>query len=422
MALAKTASIFLLLVSIAPAENWPAWRGPTANSISAETGLPVKWSTDENIAWKLPLPAWSGSTPIIWGDHIFLNVAGGDGNLYLWDVERPKGSGGPKILWKKLLGDGDHKERKQNMSSPSPVTDGKHVWALTGTGILKCFDFAGNEVWGREIQKDYGKFGLNWGYASSPTLYEDSLFVQVLHGMKTKDSPYLLRIDKLTGKTLWRIERHTPAIRESPDSYATPVVAKTPEGVQLIINGGDVLTGHDLKTGEELWRATGFNPQNNQAFRTIASATYYDGIVYAPTRESPLQAFRVGGKGDVTAKNLVFQFTHGPDVPTPVTDGKYFYSINDRGIVYVLDAKSGQEVYGGQRIKPGTYSSSPILADGKIYITNEDGLTTVLKAGPQFEILAENNLNDYCLSTVAISEGQIFLRTTQYLYAIGKRR
>jgi outer membrane protein assembly factor BamB len=296
------------------------------------------------------------------------------------------------------------------------------VWALTGTGILKCFDFAGNEVWGREIQKDYGKFGLNWGYASSPTLYEDSLFVQVLHGMKTKDSPYLLRIDKLTGKTLWRIERHTPAIRESPDSYATPVVAKTPEGVQLIINGGDVLTGHDLKTGEELWRATGFNPQNNQAFRTIASATYYDGIVYAPTRESPLQAFRVGGKGDVTAKNLVFQFTHGPDVPTPVTDGKYFYSINDRGIVYVLDAKSGQEVYGGQRIKPGTYSSSPILADGKIYITNEDGLTTVLKAGPQFEILAENNLNDYCLSTVAISEGQIFLRTTQYLYAIGKRR
>jgi outer membrane protein assembly factor BamB len=422
MRLAALAPALLLLTTIASAENWPAWRGPTANSLSTETGLPVKWTTDDNIACKLTLPAWSGSTPIIWGDHIFLNVAGGDGNLYLWDVERPKGAGEPKILWKKLLGDGDHKERKQNMSSPSPVTDGKHVWALTGTGILKCFDFSGNEVWGREIQKDYGKFGLNWGYASSPTLYEDSLFVQVLHGMKTKDSPYLLRIDKLTGKTLWRIERHTPAIRESPDSYATPVIAKTPEGVQLIINGGDVLTGHDLKTGEELWRATGFNPQNNPNFRTIASTTYYDGIVYAPTRESPLQAFKVGGKGDVTAKNLVFQFTHGPDVPTPVTDGKYFYSINDRGIVYVLDAKSGQEVYGGQRIKPGTYSSSPILADGKLYITNEDGLTTVLKAGPQFEILAENNLNDYCLSTVAISEGQIFLRTTQHLYCIGKRK
>jgi outer membrane protein assembly factor BamB len=413
----------LIFVTLLPAENWPAWRGPTHNSVSTETGLPVKWGPDENIAWKLAMPAWSGSTPIIWGDHIFLNVAGGDGKLYLWDVQRPKaGSAEPKVLWKKELGDGDHKERKQNMSSPSPVTDGKNVWALTGTGSLKCFDFAGNEKWARDIQKDYGKFGLNWGYASSPTLYEDSIFVQVLHGMKTKDSPYILRIDKLTGKTLWRIERKTPAIHESPDSYSTPVVAKTADGVQLIVSGGDVLTGHDLKTGEELWRATGFNPQNNGNYRTVASSTYFDGIVYTPTRERPLQAFRVGGKGDVTQKNLVFQFQNGPDVPTPVTDGKYFYSINDRGIVFVLDAKTGAEIYGSQRIKPGTYSSSPILADGKIYITNEDGMTTVLKAGPQFEILAENNLADYCLSTVAISEGQIFLRTTQYLYAIGKRK
>jgi outer membrane protein assembly factor BamB len=412
----------LILVSLASAENWPQWRGPTLNSISTESNLPVKWGTEDNIAWKLPLPAWSGSTPIIWGDRIFLNVAGGDGSLYLWCVERPKaGASEPKVLWKKLIGDGDHKERKQNMSSPSPVTDGKLVWVLTGTGALKAFDFQGKELWAREIQKDYGRFGLNWGYASSPLLYEDSLYVQVLHGMKTKDPSYLLRVDKLTGKTLWRIERHTEAIRESPDSYSTPVVGRIDGKMQLIVLGGDVVTGHELKTGEEVWRVKGFNPQNNPNFRTIASATFYDGMVYAPTRERPLQAFKVGGSGDIT-KNVAWQFQNGPDVPTPVIDGKYFYSINDRGIVYVLDAKTGQEVYGGQRIKPGTYSSSPILADGKIYITNEDGLTTVLKAGPQFEILAENNLNDYCLSTVAISEGQIFLRTTQALWCIGKRK
>jgi outer membrane protein assembly factor BamB len=412
----------LILASLASAENWPQWRGPTLNSISTESHLPVKWGTEDNIAWKLPLPAWSGSTPIIWGDRIFLNVAGGDGSLYLWCVERPKaGAAEPKVLWKKLIGDGDHKERKQNMSSPSPVTDGKLVWVLTGTGALKAFDFQGKELWARDIQKDYGRFGLNWGYASSPLLYEDSLYVQVLHGMKTKDPSYLLRVDKLTGKTLWRIERHTEAIRESPDSYSTPVVGKIDGKMQLIVLGGDVVTGHELKTGEEIWRVKGFNPQNNPNFRTIASATFYDGMVYAPTRERPLQAFKVGGSGDIT-KNVAWQFQNGPDVPTPVIDGKYFYSINDRGIVYVLDAKSGQEVYGGQRIKPGTYSSSPILADGKIYITNEDGLTTVLKAGPQFEILAENNLNDYCLSTVAISEGQIFLRTTQALWCIGKRK
>lgn len=412
-----TLPLFLLLsLGAAFAENWPQWRGPNLNNISSESNLPVKWSPEENIAWRLPLPAWSGSTPIIWGDHIFLSVAEG-GNLYLWSVDRR----GPKVEWKQLLGGGDHKERKQNMSSPSPVTDGKNVWVLTGMGILKGFDFGGNELWVRDIQKDYGKFGLNWGYASSPVLHEDSLYVQVVHGMRTKDPSYLLRIDKATGKTLWRIERHTPAINESPDSYSTPLIVKAGNETQLIVLGGDVVTGHDLKTGEELWRMKGFNPRNDANYRTIASAAYYDGIVYAPTRERPLQAFKIGGRGDITSTNLLWQFNNGPDVPTPLVDGKYFYSINDRGIVWCLDAKTGKEIYGSKRLKPGTYSSSPVLADGKIYITNEDGLTSVFKAGPQFEILAENNTNDYCLSTVAISEGQIFLRTAQALYCIGKR-
>ena len=167
---------------------------------------------------------------------------------------------------------------------------------------------------------------------------------------------------------------------------------------------------------------TGFNPTHDRNFRTVASAVYRDGIVYAPTRERPLQAFKIGGRGDITKSNLLWQFNNGPDVPTPLVDGKYFYSVNDRGIVWCLDAKSGQQIYGAKRMKPGTYSSSPILADGKIYITNEDGLTTVLKSAPQFEILAENNMNDCCLSTIAVSEGQFFLRTAQALYCIGPRR
>ena len=398
-------------------ENWPQWRGPNLNSTSDETNLPVKWGPQENIAWKLPLPAWSGATPIIWGDHIFLNVSDGGGALHLWSVDRRV----PKVEWKKFLSDGDHKERKQNMSSPSPVTDGKNVWAMTGTGMLRAFDFDGNEIWTRDIQKDYGRFGLNWGYASSPLLYEDSLYVQVLHGMRTRDPSYVLRVDKKTGKTLWRVERHTPAVVESPDSYSTPIIAKSGSEIQLVVLGGDVVTGHDLKTGEEVWRMTGFNPTNDRNYRTIASAVYADGVVYAPTRERPLQAFRIGGRGDITRTNLLFQFNNGPDVPTPVVDGKYFYSVNDRGIVWCLDAKTGEQIYGRERMKPGTYSASPILADGKIYITNEDGLTTVLRAGPRFEILAENNMNDYCLSTIAVSEGQLFLRTAQALYAIGKR-
>ena len=409
--------LLLILVPLACAQNWPQWRGPNLNSTSPETDLPVKWAPHENIAWSVPLPAWSGATPIVWGDYVFLNVAE-NGSLYLWCVDRR----GPKVAWKKLLGDGDHKERKQNMSTPSPVTDGKNVWVMTGTGALKAFDFEGNQLWARDIQTEYGRFGLNWGYASSPLLYEDSLYVQVIHGMKTRDPSYLLRVDKKTGKTLWRIERPTVANRESHDSYSTPTLAKTADGVQLVVLGGDVVTGHDLKTGEEVWRMTGFNPTNDASYRTIASATFLDGIIFAPTRERPLQAFKAGGHGDITKSNLLWQFNNGPDVPTPVVDGHDLVSINDRGIVWRLDGNTGKEIYGSQRLKPGTYSASPVLADGKIYVTNEDGLTSVFKSGPKFEIVAENNMDEYCLSTLAISEGQLFLRTDKALYAIGKRR
>jgi outer membrane protein assembly factor BamB len=306
------------------------------------------------------------------------------------------------------------------MSSPSPVTDGKSVYVITGTGVLKGFDFTGRELWARDIQQDYGRFGLNWGYASSPLLYEDALYVQVLHGMKTDEPSYVLRINKATGKTVWKVERPTDAIQESPDSYTTPALLRYGKATEIVITGGDVVTGHDPATGKELWRAKGLNPENAPFYRIVASPVVADGIVYAPTRMKPLLAFRAGGRGDVTTSHLLWSSQSGPDVPTPVTDGKYFYIVHDKGIVWCLDAKTGKEVYGPVRLKPGTYSASPVLADGKIYVTNEDGLTSVFKAGPQFEVLAENPLEDYCLSSPAISDGQIFLRTTGALYCIGK--
>ncbi|HEV7396503.1 MAG TPA: PQQ-binding-like beta-propeller repeat protein [Pyrinomonadaceae bacterium] len=410
-------TVLLFVSNLAYAENWPQWRGPNLNGFSGETDLPSKWTAEENIFWKLALPGLSGSTPIIWNDRLFLNVAEGD-DLYLWCIDRYKGT----LLWKKLLGNGNTKMRKQNMSSPSPVTDGKAVFVMTGTGILKGFDFSGKESWARDIQKDYGEFGLNWGYASSPLLFEDSLFVQVLHGMKTDDPSYLLRIDKKNGKTLWRVERPTPAIRESPDSYTTPTLLKQGKTAEIIVTGGDCMTGHDPATGKELWRANGLNPENNPAYRIVASPIVFDDIIYAPTRVRPLLAFKAGGRGDISTSHLLWSSSNGPDVPTPVTDGKYFYIVNDRGIVWCLDGRTGKEIYGPERIKSGTYSASPVLADGKLYITNEDGLTTVVKAGPKFEVLAENALNDYCLSSPAISNGQIFIRTSSNLYCIGKNR
>ena len=161
--------------------NWPNWRGPGMNGVTEEKNLPVKWSVSENVTWKLAMPDFTGSTPIIWNQRVFLNVAEGN-DLFLWCVDRENGM----PLWKKLLGSGNLKIRKQNMSSPSPVTDGKNVWALTGTGILKSFDFNGKERWMRDIQKDYGPFGLNWGYASSPLLHKVRVGANITNPSKNR--------------------------------------------------------------------------------------------------------------------------------------------------------------------------------------------------------------------------------------------
>jgi outer membrane protein assembly factor BamB len=413
------AILVVALLGSAPAlaQHWPHWRGPLANGIGLDTNLPVKWSKQANVAWRLALPEWSGSTAIIWGERIFLNVAEGN-DLFLWCVDRAKGA----PLWKRHLSAGNHRERKQNMSSPSPVTDGRHVWVMTGTGILKAFDFAGKELWARDIQKDHGRFGLNWGYASSPLLHDNALFVQVLHGMRTDDPSYILRIDAPTGRTIWRVERPTRAIHESPDSYTTPALLESGSTTEIVITGGDVVTGHDPASGKELWRVDGLNPTNNPAYRIVASPVVFGELLIAPSRERPMLAIRPGGRGDVTKTHVRWSFDSGPDVPTPVTDGTYVYVIRDNGVMFCIDAKTGRTVYGPQRIKPATYSGSPVLADGKIYITNEDGVTVVVRAGPRFELLAENDLEEYTLSSPAVSQGQIFLRTDSALYAIGERR
>jgi outer membrane protein assembly factor BamB len=379
----------------------------------------------ENVAWKLALPAYSGSTPIIWGDMIFLNVAtaANTGELELWAIDRTKQA----VSWKRPLADSNHMERKQNMSSPSPVTDGKLVWVMTGVGALKAFDFAGKEVWSRNIQTDYGRFGLNWGYASSPLLKNNALYVQVLHGMKTDDPSYVLKIDAATGKTLWHVERPTEALAESPDSYTTPAWFDGGSRPELIITGGDVISGHDPETGTEYWRADILNPQRARNYRIVASPTVVGNLVIAPTRNNPMAAIRPGGKGDVATSHVAWTFAQGPDVPTPVSDGKLLYIVRDGGVAFALDVATGATVYGPERLPSGTYSASPILADGKIYVTTEEeGITTVYRAGPKFEVLASNRLADdcspYCLSTVAISQGQLFIRTASFLWAIGEKK
>jgi outer membrane protein assembly factor BamB len=410
-------AVVLAVVSVS-AENWPAWRGPLANGVSGEKALPMKWSTTENVAWKLPMPSRSGATPIIWNNHIFLNVATAmtSGDLELWAVDRHKG----EAIWKRPLGGGNNQQRKQNMSTPSPVTDGTTVWVMTGTGVLKAFDFKGNELWMRDVQHDYGRFGLNWGYASSPLLHGGALYIQVLHGMRTDDPSYVMKIDGKTGKTLWKVNRPTHAIMESPDAYTTPLLVTSGTNTEIAVAGGDIVTGHDPSTGQELWRANGLNPTNDPNYRIVASPVFAAGLIIAPTRNKPMLALRPGGRGDVTTSHLAWKFDFGPDVPSPVSDGKLLYVLRDNGVIHALDVQTGALVWGPERLKMGAYSSSPVLADGRLYVTSEnEGLTSVFSAGRKFEVLAENLLDDYCLASPAVSNGQIFIRTDKFLWAIG---
>jgi outer membrane protein assembly factor BamB len=414
--------VFVTAIALSSAEglaNWPQWRGPDLNGVSKEVGLPRAWSATQNIAWKLPLPSRSGSTPIVWGNTVFLNVATAEftGNLELWAVDRNKQS----VIWKRPLSSGNTRGQKQNMSTPSPVTDGRTVWAMTGTGVVKAFDFAGVEKWSRDIQKEYGQFGLGFGYASSPLLIDGDLIVQVLHGLRTNDPSYVLRIDGATGKSEWKVERPTKARLESPDSYTTPTVVRRGSATEIVITGGDAATGHDPATGKEIWRAEGLNPQNAPDYRLVASPVVWQGLLIAPTRVEPMLALDVANRGSGTPKTL-WSFDQGPDIPTPVTDGSLLYIVRDNGTAFALDLRTGAVVYGPQRLPRGFYSASPVLADGHIYVTNEDGVTSVYKAGPKFELVAQNALNDYCLSSIAVSEGQLFLRTTGHLWVIGNRR
>ena len=414
----STALLFGSAVVGLSEDNWPDWRGPQKNGVvTGEPALPTKWGANDNVHWKLDLPGRSGSTPIVWNDHILVNVTQGD-RIELWSVNRRTGA----VQWRRPLGGGNRSVRKANMSTPSPVTDGQSIWVLTSTGLLRRFDFEGKELWMRDISKDHGTFGLQWGYGSSPVLHEDSLFVQVLHGFYTDDPSYLVRVDKASGRTLWRVERPTNAVRESPDSYTTPAIVKTGTGLELIVSGGDCVTGHDLSTGRELWRLNGMNPTGRTDYRVVASPVALNDLVFVPSRERPLVALRAGGRGDVTASHRVWSIDLGPDVPTPITDGTYLYVLRDNGTVYCYEALTGKLIYSGHRAAPGTYSASPILSDGKLYLTSEDGTTTVIKAGPQFEVISQNHLNDYTLSSPVVAKGQIFLRTDFALWAIGKPR
>ena len=446
-----TYALMLAVLSIAgfgqAIDNWPHWRGPHHNGISDAKNLPMTWSDTENIVWKTPLPSWSAATPIIWGDRIFITSPSKsefesepaqkqEENQSQTQSRRRRSAldpGGPKLLllciskkdgriiWERELDDKNQIHRKQNDATPSPVTDGRHVWVVTGTGKAAAFDMEGRPIWEKDLQKDYGPFGHNWAYGSSPLLHDGSLIIEVLHGMKTDDPSYIVSLNAATGEVLWSQERPTDAEMESPDAYTTPVLLEHEGKTQIVISGGDYVTGHDFETGKEIWRAAGLNPLKRRNYRVVPTPIIVDGLVYAPTRKNPLLALRVGGTGDITESHLVWKYegSGAPDVPSPVSDGKYFYMVDDRGLVTCLDAKTGSLIWGPETTTEGIVSASPILADGKLYIINERAVTSIVSVGPEFELLATNELDgSYTLASPAVSGSQLFIRTSTHLYCI----
>lgn len=438
----RLCAVILLWVPAASAgENWPQWRGPTLDGVSDAHHPPTEWSESRNIVWKAEMPAWAGSTPVIFGERIFVTSpskpdegaesavgrrlprAGGGGgrenpggpDLLLLCLSRSDG----RTLWSRKLADGNKLFGKQNMASPSPVTDGRHVWALTGTGVLVAFDLEGQERWRADLGASYGAFGQYWGYGSSPLLFEGKVIVAVMHGAATDAPSYVAAFDGATGRLAWHVERKTDAREECPDAYTTPVIARRDGRSEIIVSGADHVTAHDPATGKELWRVAGLNPQGRGNYRVCASPLAVRDRIIAPSRVKPLLCLRAGAAG----YEVAWQHSEGtgPDVPTPVSDGRHVYLVNDKGIVTCLDLEDGKVVWGPERTVVGTVSASPVLADGKLYITNEDCTTTVVAAGPEFKILGSNELDGgYTLSTPVIVDGHVFLRSAKFLYCIAR--
>lgn len=421
-----SAVCLLALVTAAPlsAENWPSWRGPHSNGISNEKNLPAAFGPDKNVAWKVRLPGPAGSTPVIWGDRIFLTTVNDNGDLLLLALDTTG-----KSLWERQISGGNKNVRgdEGNSASNSPLTDGKLVWSMMADGKLACFDFAGQEIWKVDLQERYGKFSIQFGMTSTPVLDEGVLYLQLIHGegdAKTREA-CVVALEAGSGKQIWRVDRPSDAYAENEHSYASPVIYQDDPQKYLLTHGADFIVAHRLSDGSEIWRCGELNRKGNYdpTLRFVASPVSVPGLIVVPTaKKGPVLALKPDGTGDITRKPEFHLWTweRTPDVPSPlIADGLVYLCMQD-GNLNVLDAASGQEIY-FERTHRQRHRASPVLADGKLYLVARDGKVNVVKAGPKFEVLAENDLGEDISSSPAISNGTIYLRTYQHLWAIRQK-
>lgn len=410
---------FLATVSAADAlaDNWPFWRGPSNNGVCRETGLPFEWSESKNVAWKLDMPGKAGATPVIWGDRIFMTS--GEGNDLLLLSASTEG----KLLWKRKIAEAVRlviKYDEANEASASPSTDGKHVYVFVGSGHCACFDFTGNEIWKFDVQERYGKFSIQHGVHTTPLLHEDRLYLSLLHS----GAHWLVALDKATGKEVWKFERKSDAVGESREAYASPALWQTDKETCIVVLGCDYTTGHRLQDGAEIWRLGDLNPKANYstALRIIASPVANPELLVAPTaRGGIVVGVKPGAKGMIRAGGDFEQWRiakGSPDVPSPLMHNGLVYLPRENGVLICLDAQTAKIHY-QERLHVDRYRASPVYADGRVYLTSRDGTFSVVKAGPEFQLLATNKLPDNFTASPAISGGRIYLRGFTSLWAIG---
>lgn len=416
-------TLCLGFLSTVSAENWPSWRGPTQNGISNETGIPTKFAGEENlnVAWKTPLPGPAGATPIVWNDRIFLTAPTEDDLLLMcFDLTG-------KELWRTVVGKGNSVARgdEGNSCSPSPVTDGKHVWSFMGTGDFGCYDFEGKKIWNFNLQDRYGKFDIQFGMSSTPVLDGDRLYLALMHGsMSSGEVGYskVICLEKMTGKEVYAVDRASDATHENTHSYASPILYQEGKLKYLIVHGGDYTTGHRLEDGSEIWRVGDLNPFDNynRFLRFVASPSYGDGVIVCPTaKNGPVVAVDAQAQGKVThTPQELWRTDRTTDVPSPLVHNGLAYICRQDGNVFCVEARSGQEVYPLQKTHRQRHRASPVYIDGHIYLTARDGRITVFKAGREFEIVAENDLGEDMSSSPVVSNGTMYLRSFGHLWAI----
>jgi outer membrane protein assembly factor BamB len=424
----------LLLIALPQAiwgANWPQWRGPSADGVSEEAGLPLEWGPERNILWKASLPGLGTSTPIIWDDAVFVTSQIGTGPADGKSQDFPEATkarlnsqdgkvqfvvqafelGGGRLLWEFRLdaeGELPAVHTKHNLASPSCITDGRMVYAWFGTGQVVALTMKGRLAWRRHIGREYAPFQILWGHGSSPVLYKDTILLLCEH----PGGGYLLALDKTTGKELWKTDRG-----KDSRSYATPFLVSGKTGDQLIINTTPHVEAVDPRNGKVIWYAG----EPNRV--PVPTPVYHNGVVYASRGNfsSPYMAIRAGGQGNVSSTHVIWEVKTGaPYVSSLLCYQGLIYMATENGIVSCIDPDTGETVW--KERFGGVFSASPVAAEGHIYLVNEAGEAFVLQAGREKKILARNHIPERTLASPAFSRGRIFLRTDDHLIAIGTRR